>query len=526
MILGFDFDNTIICYDNLFYRCALDHGWISEKESPKKNDIRNAVRKLQDGENKWRQLQLEVYGKRISKAVVKPFFKDFLSWCNHNKIIAHIVSHKMEFAAADAAHAYPLRELSLSWMKDNGVVGTPDSLKESAVFFTSTRKEKSRKIAELKCDIFIDDLLEVFEDEEFPDNVEKILFTDDLEETAGIKRCSNWKAIQNLIANSEHFLRHICGQRYGNNMTLERIVGGRNNRGYKLKNIGTNPLFVKHYMTNAADNRDRGGVEFSAYRLLHKHGIKSVPKPVYLEDKHVVGIYEWIEGIRPASVNPDKFQQFITFIGQLSGIKIPYDAFPEASDACFSPLSLIKSIKARRGRLSEISNTALNDFLKRCDKFLDMTIEDLPSADSSVEIPIAERCLSPSDFGLHNSLINEEGVLHFIDFEYFGWDDPAKMISDFLLHPGMELPIACKQTLYAAAGEIFSKDCQKRIRETINLHGLKWCLIMLNEFLRNESDRRIFASNSEDFNSVCEKQLAKSEMMLHSLIVGDIKKCF
>ena len=50
-----------------------------------------------------------------------------------------------------------------------------------------------------------------------------------------------------------------------------------------------------------------------------------------------------------------------------------------------------------------------------------------------------DRCLSPSDFGFHNALAQGETV-RFIDFEYAGWDDPAKTVCDFFHHPGVPVP--------------------------------------------------------------------------------------
>ena len=32
-----------------------------------------------------------------------------------------------------------------------------------------------------------------------------------------------------------------------------------------------------------------------------------------------------------------------------------------------------------------------------------------------------------------------DGSLHFLDFEYFGWDDPLTSIANFIMHPGMRL---------------------------------------------------------------------------------------
>ena len=59
--------------------------------------------------------------------------------------------------------------------------------------------------------------------------------------------------------------------------------------------------------------------------------------------------------------------------------------------------------------------------------------------DSRPETELApqHRCLSPSDFGFHNALLRgRPGVPGardwvFLDFEYFGWDDPAKTVPIF-----------------------------------------------------------------------------------------------
>ena len=51
-------------------------------------------------------------------------------------------------------------------------------------------------------------------------------------------------------------------------------------------------------------------------------------------------------------------------------------------------------------------------------------------------------CLSPSDFGFHNALLDDEGKLTFLDFEYAGRDDPAKLVSDFFCQPEVPVPLS------------------------------------------------------------------------------------
>src|SRR5947209_3697626 len=52
----------------------------------------------------------------------------------------------------------------------------------------------------------------------------------------------------------------------------------------------------------------------------------------------------------------------------------------------------------------------------------------------------SERCISPSDFGFHNTIRSEDGRLRFFDFEYAGWDDPAKTVCDFFCQPAVPIP--------------------------------------------------------------------------------------
>lgn len=49
------------------------------------------------------------------------------------------------------------------------------------------------------------------------------------------------------------------------------------------------------------------------------------------------------------------------------------------------------------------------------------------------------RCISPSDFGFHNAMRCAAGI-RFFDFEFAGWDDPAKAVADFFLQPRIAAP--------------------------------------------------------------------------------------
>ena len=101
-------------------------------------------------------------------------------------------------------------------------------------------------------------------------------------------------------------------------------------------------------------------------------------------------------------------------------------------------------------------------------------------------ISIPNRILSPSDFGLHNT-ISKKNKLYFFDFEYFGWDDPIKLICDFLWHPGNNMSKKLKKRFLNKVINLFSKNYknfENKLYVLLPLYGLRWSLIILNCFVK------------------------------------------
>jgi hypothetical protein len=57
LIIGIDFDNTIVLYEDLFHRCALEEGLIRPETPKDKKAIRDEIRQLPQGEARWTILQ-------------------------------------------------------------------------------------------------------------------------------------------------------------------------------------------------------------------------------------------------------------------------------------------------------------------------------------------------------------------------------------------------------------------------------------------------------------------------------------
>ncbi len=171
MRIGIDFDNTIVCYDDLIYQCALQKKLIPASIDKNKQSIRNYLRNKND-EELWTELQGYVYGPGIQ--FTKPYndFISFLQLCKKNKIDVVIVSHKTKYPYA--GELYDLHAFAQKWLRDNGIIGNDPLV--SKVFFELTKEDKIRRIENLDCTHFIDDLPEFLLEPFFSSDIVKILF--------------------------------------------------------------------------------------------------------------------------------------------------------------------------------------------------------------------------------------------------------------------------------------------------------------------------------------------------------------
>ena len=197
--LGIDFDNTLVNYDNVLYQEALRLGLIPSDMERNKKNIRNKIRTLPDGEIKWQKLQAFVYGKGMKDSTLFDGVKSFFVTCQKSGVNISIISHKTEFASMDEEQIN-LREVAIDWMKKNrffdkeGLVLSIDR-----VYFESTREGKIKRIKQVGCTHFIDDLEETFLEDSFPANVERILYANKRSELKGVKTFVTWKEIHDYF---------------------------------------------------------------------------------------------------------------------------------------------------------------------------------------------------------------------------------------------------------------------------------------------------------------------------------------
>ena len=203
-----------------------------------------------------------------------------------------------------------------------------------------------------------------------------------------------------------------------------------------------------------------------------------------------------------------------------------------ASEAFFSVEAMLENLNQRLTRLRAVGEETaapqtLRDFLvgeftPLLERVTSWSESRLHAAGMSFAQKLSweQLTLSPSDFGFHNALRQRNGRIIFLDFEYFGWDDPAKMIVDFLLHPAMNLSPDLKKRFVSVVLRRFADwpGLSGRVESVYPLFGLKWCLIMLNEFLPGELLRRQFASAAGAERSTLQRQqLDNARQMLNRI---------
>jgi hypothetical protein len=201
MVIGVDFDNTIVCYDRLFHLVAVERGLIPSTVPPRKKEVRDALRK-QGMEREWTELQGYLYGARMAEAQPFPGVLEFFTRGVRAGLPLCIISHKTPTAAVGPA--YDLQQAARDWLAAQGFFDAARiGLSPECVYFGATRQDKIQFIRQTGCTHFIDDLEETFLEMTFPSNVVKILFGR-RELPLGlpsVKLAENWSQVSTYVFN-------------------------------------------------------------------------------------------------------------------------------------------------------------------------------------------------------------------------------------------------------------------------------------------------------------------------------------
>jgi hypothetical protein len=199
MLVGVDFDNTIVCYDQLFYRVAMERGLIAPDVPASKGKVRDYLRQ-RGQEEVWTALQGYVYGARMQEAQPFPGVLEFFMRCKASGLTVCIVSHKTRHPFQGPT--YDLHQAAHAWLESRGFYDPARiGLASWQVYFELTKQAKLARIAQLGCSHFIDDLPEFLSEPAFPAAVERILFDPNAEHvtTDLCYRAGSWSDIESTL---------------------------------------------------------------------------------------------------------------------------------------------------------------------------------------------------------------------------------------------------------------------------------------------------------------------------------------
>jgi len=306
-------------------------------------------------------------------------------------------------------------------------------------------------------------------------------------------------------------------------VSIKRLSGGRNNRVFALTLEDGRSVAVKHYHHDPIDTRDRLATEYRFLAYAWRLGVRTIPQPLACEPSLQVALYSFIPGrkLGAKEISQQHISAVLDFVHAINPLPRNPLVLPPASEACFSMDEHLTTIDKRLERLALLDST-VKEAVKAV-KFID---KQLHPAWTEIKVKIVgemkargiapnrtmradETCVSPSDFGFHNILVDKAGSLIFLDFEYAGQDDPAKLVCDFFAQPDIPVP-----TRYFKA---FIDDIAKRISLSdefrarcdllLEAYRVKWICILLNDFLPADSARRSFSGLGTRDNR-CSRQLA------------------
>lgn len=300
------------------------------------------------------------------------------------------------------------------------------------------------------------------------------------------------------------------------------IRAGRNSEVSLLSNKDGRWILKNYHQPAGADQRDRLGTEYGFLLFLANAGVPGVPRPLGMDRSLHVALYSYLPGRRPGAINSAYISQAAGFIGQINRFRTTAEAMalPAASDACLSGQAHMELTQSRIDRLLAVEPDLVveleaREFVQTCllplwtKLKIELTLRGGLS-EPAAPLPPEDRIISPSDFGFHNTL-EHEGRLFFVDFEYSGWDDPAKLICDFMCQP--ELPVMeeqGRQFMNELLRELPRAEAvQQRVELFLPAHRIKWCCILLNEFRMEDRKRRIHAGLAAD--GLLAEQLGKAK---------------
>jgi hypothetical protein len=280
------------------------------------------------------------------------------------------------------------------------------------------------------------------------------------------------------------------------------LLGGRPEAVLPILSRGRNRLFrvctpqaefaLKIYGPDDGSGSKRFASEIRALSFLATGPMAPhVPRVITTDKSRSAALLEWIDGDLPSIRRGGEVVQLQRVLQSLLMISRGAEAaeFPMAPAFSLRPAELAQKIEAKRETVTRIEAESLGT------KLLNQFDTLWPMARSALLTPQdpARLILSPGEFGFHKALRRQDGVLVFLAFEEFGWEDPVRMVADLLWHPAMTLAPEEELWISNSAHTVFGAcdgGFTRRLARLSPVYGLQWVLWMLEATLPEHAPRR------------------------------------
>ena len=282
-------------------------------------------------------------------------------------------------------------------------------------------------------------------------------------------------------------------------MVFTRLTGGANNQLWHAHPKNSPSFVIKNY---GSDGGDRLRREWRYLSLLGEHKVPNLPRPLHYDPIQKLAAYSFMDGKKLSSEDVN-FNHIMKAAQHISAISdIPIGTIDLAKGSYDDAIGHIKEITDRISHLEQALQFYLhldrlhNLVMKKLKPLWQSRYDLVMKSDLNLLFSDVKLYLSPSDFGFHNILATEN-TLNFIDFEYAGADDLAKLAADFSLVPQTPIPDDYAASFISQLAHTISLDAyfEQRVAFLRFIGQIKWVCIILNEFLPEKKQRLSDASD-------------------------------
>lgn len=194
---GFDLDNTLIDYSNAVQKYCSNEGL---NECKTLDSLRVLLRESDNTGRLWQLAQGWLYTDGLSYARPGQGALELCEFLRKSDFELSIVSHKTTYTP-DFCGQKPLREIATKWIMDGDLANFFRGNK--SIYYESTRGLKVERIQKLNFNYFVDDLVEVFQEPGYPQDVRSFLLSGTGSELTWVQNVLSLNAIKEMIENEE-----------------------------------------------------------------------------------------------------------------------------------------------------------------------------------------------------------------------------------------------------------------------------------------------------------------------------------